>query len=157
MIPVFLISRRSPIKLSYYISNYQLQWGSSVRYLGILSFPGIMFHMFPQNLLCHHMYTYHDSSKHKAFRALVLPMLPMCMSCGILTHTKTSQHWRTFSGIMVLVAVDLIHIIFCVEFVWKLSLIIVSCVLHVYHYFTGSTHPVWFSTLLHLMVSYIAN
>ena len=70
---------------TYYINNCHLQWASSVKYLGVvvdskLSWNDHISHISSKasktlNLLRRHMFTCHTSSKHKAFRALVLPIL----------------------------------------------------------------------------------
>ena len=78
-------NKRTPTKPSYHINNYNLHWVSYVKYLGVfvdskLSWNYHVSHVSAKaakvlNLLCHHMYTCQSSSKHKAFRALVLPIL----------------------------------------------------------------------------------
>jgi len=78
-------NKSSPSKPSYYINNHNLQWVSSVKYLGVfvdckLSWNHHISHVSAKatrvlNLLRRHMYTCRASSKLKAFRALVLPVL----------------------------------------------------------------------------------
>ena len=78
-------NKRSPVRPAYYINNCHLQWASSVKYLGVvvdskLSWNDHISHISSKasktlNLLRRHMFTCHTSSKHKAFRALVLPIL----------------------------------------------------------------------------------
>ena len=78
-------NKRSPVNSLYYISSHNLQWVSSVKYLGVfvdskLSWNNHVSHVSDKatkvlNLLHRHMYTCRTSSKHKAFRALVLPVL----------------------------------------------------------------------------------
>ena len=77
--------KRSPVQPDYYINNCHLQWVSSVKYLGIvvdskLSWNDHISHISSKvskilNLLHRHMFICPASSKHKAFRAFVLPVL----------------------------------------------------------------------------------
>ena len=78
-------NKRTPIKPSYHINNYNLHWVSYVKYLGVfvdskLSWNYHVSHVSAKvakvlNLLRRHMYTCQSSFKHKAFRALVLLIL----------------------------------------------------------------------------------
>ena len=85
-----ITNKRSPVQSAYYINNCHLQWVSSVKYLGVvvdskLSWNDHISHISSKasktlNLLCRHMFTCNASSKHKAFRAFVLPVLDYASS-----------------------------------------------------------------------------
>ena len=87
-------NKRSPVRPAYYINNCHLQWASSVKYLGVvvdskLSWNDHISHISSKasktlNLLRRHMFTCHASSKHKAFRALVLPILDYASTIVVL-------------------------------------------------------------------------
>ena len=78
-------NKRSPVKPFYYLNNHKLQWATSVKYLGVvvdakLSWNNHISHVSAKatkvlNFLRRNMYTCHAPSKHRAFRALVTPIL----------------------------------------------------------------------------------
>ena len=94
-----ITNKRFPVKPIYCINNYHLQWVSSVKYPGVvvdskLSWNDHISYVSSKatktlNLLCHHMYTCQASSKQKAFKALVLPVLDY--TCTVWSpHTQKS-------------------------------------------------------------------
>jgi len=79
-------NKHSPVQPVYYINNHPFQWVSSVWSTWVLwwtlSYPGMnifltfsLKHLKFLNISRRHMFTSHVSSKYKAFRALVLPIL----------------------------------------------------------------------------------
>ena len=78
-------NKHTPAKPLYYINNHLLHWATSVRYLGVIVDAKLSWNINVSyiskkankvlNFLCRHMYTCHASSKQKAFRALVIPVL----------------------------------------------------------------------------------
>ena len=78
-------NKRSQIQPTYYINNYHLQWASSIKHLGVVADSKLSWNDHVSyvsykatnilNLLHHHMYSCNISSKQKAFRSIVLPVL----------------------------------------------------------------------------------
>ena len=78
-------NKHTPTMPLYYINNHLLHWARSVKYLGVivdikLSWNSNVSHVSKKatrvlNLLRRHMFTCKASSKQKAFRSLVIPIL----------------------------------------------------------------------------------
>jgi len=115
-----LSNRHAPAKPLYYINNHLLHWSNliklygafiSVRYLGVIVDPKLSWNLNVSyvskkvtkvlNLLCRHMYTCHATSKQKAFRALVIPVLDYASSVwNPHTVQLTANTARTHSFIV---------------------------------------------------------
>ena len=108
-----LLNKRAPTKPSYYINNYNLSY---VKYLGVFVDSKLSWNYHVSyvsakaakvlNLLRRHMYTCQSSSKHKAFRALVLPILDYA---SVVWNPHTHKNVSTLEKIQIEVPVG------CVE------------------------------------------
>jgi len=104
-------NKRSPVQPVCYINNHPFQWVSSVKYLGVVVDSKLSWNEHISlvsskaskilNLLHHHMFTSDVSSKHKAFRALVLPILDYASTVwnshnqkNILALKKINKSWH---------------------------------------------------------------